>query len=442
MAIYYYTGLAGGAWNVGTNWTQAGSAGTTGLPTAADIAVLNNNGITIPSTTTGQIINVDKIMGLYPLQGSMITTATTLTGTGTFFLTELAIGTRVWKSDGTTLGTVQSVISNTSATVTGGASNATGVTAYGGGGASSSLTINITTSATYTIDAPNGIEGGQIATVSPTVINVAGTGGISTNVDFNSESGNIRGAGAGSGGNSAIKLSLSGSIININCINIYGGITASDNYGVAMIGNGNTINVTATGEILPGAAPALNIFSTTSIFNVSAALIKGGTSYPAILNTTNNTSTQIISAANITPSTTCSAISFINASAPYLNTTLANITASTAINTSGNGSNPITAITVMRYYLTTPLIKIYQNSSTENPYSVTSGTIPNKKYVLATIAVGSETGTLTLPQQSTVLAGTNYGVGELTSPAEQSTGTLDIPNAVAQVIGNIVANLT
>jgi hypothetical protein len=52
------------------------------------------------------------------------------------------------------------------------------------------------------------------------------------------------------------------------------------------------------------------------------------------------------------------------------------------------------------------------------------------------------TPSLTIPQENTVLSGTTYGVGEATSPAEQSTGTLDIPNAVAQVVGNIVANLT
>ena len=67
-------------------------------------------------------------------------------------------------------------------------------------------------------------------------------------------------------------------------------------------------------------------------------------------------------------------------------------------------------------------------------------TPPLSKYVLEN--TGDNTGTLTLPQPANVLSGVNYGVGQAVSPAEQSTGTLDIPNAVAQVVGNIVANLT
>jgi hypothetical protein len=399
------------------------------LPTTADTAVLNVNSISIPNTTTGQIINVNKILGLFTLNGTMTTTATTLTGFGTAFLTELAINAVVRKSDGTSLGTVTAITSNTSATVTGGATNATAISAYAGGGASATVTLNVTTSATYTIDSPGGIEAGQIPVVSPSTFVVTGTGGASTIVNFNCGSGNLRGSAISSGIHNCIKLSLTGSTININCINIYGGLTASDNYCIQNAGASNTINITATGEVLPGAAAALNIAIGSGFYNVSADSIKGGSSQPAILSAINSTGVQIFSAANITPSITCPAIVFGNTTSPFINTTVANITATTSVNTSGNGSNPTSAISVTRYYLTTPTIKVYQNSTTENIYSTTAGTMPAAKHVLAGVSVGTTVGTLTQADPATVLDGATYGVISSTNDSPR-TGTLNIKNEV------------
>ena len=497
MAVYYYTGAAAGAWSTTNAWTLAGSAGTTGNPGSSDIAVLNNNGITIPNTTTGTIINVSRIYGTLPLTGTMTTTATTLTGTGTLFLTELAIGTLVRKSDGTSLGTVTAIASNTSATVTGGATNATAVTAFGGGGASATVTLNITTNQTYTINASSGIEGGQLPVVAPSLFVVAGIGNSSTTVTFNAASGDIRGGGLSGGVNTGIKLTLTNSNIIVNCINLYGGITATDNYGLQNSGAGNTVTINATGEVSGTTATGVVQSATTGAITVNAVTIKGGTSVPGFLLNVANTSTQAIAVTNITPSITCPAICVVNASnVGAVNTSKINISGN--ITTTGNSSNPIAAIQASNYYLNTSSIKVYNTSLSEVTYSTTTGTIPDPAYVVAGVAVGSTTGTLVQPDPATVLTAVSYGTISSTNPANRTgtlnigasvwnyaktsattagslglllgtnldttvssrlatsgytapdnttinsiyTNTTDIPNLVAQVIGNIVANLT
>jgi hypothetical protein len=74
--------------------------------------------------------------------------------------------------------------------------------------------------------------------------------------------------------------------------------------------------------------------------------------------------------------------------------------------------------------------------------SPVAGAYPSPANVLAGVSYGaSQTGTLTQADPATVLAGTSYGVVSSVDSTNK-VGTLDIPNAVAQVVGNIVANLT
>lgn len=74
--------------------------------------------------------------------------------------------------------------------------------------------------------------------------------------------------------------------------------------------------------------------------------------------------------------------------------------------------------------------------------SPVAGVYPLPANVLAGVSYGaSQTGTLTQADPATVLAGTSYGVVSSVNSTNR-VGTLDIPNAVAQVVGNIVANLT
>ena len=492
MAVYYYTGGVGGAWSTSGAWTLAGSAGTTGNPGVSDIAVLNNNGITIPNTTTGTIINVDKILGAYPLTGTITTTSGvgTLTGVGTAFLTQLASG--AYLRHGTTgviIGIVSAITSDTSATITSGVATS-GITAYAGGGTSATVTLNVTTNSTYTISAPSGIEAGQILVNGPSAFIVAGAGNSSTTVTFNSASGNIRGGGISGGANSGIKLNLTNSNVVINSLNLYGGITASDNYGVQNAGAGNTVTINATGEVSGVTGTAVVQQAATGAISITTPTIKGGTSVPGFLMALANTGTQVISATSITPSITCPAICVSNASnAGAVNTSKINVIGN--ITTTGNSSNPIAAIQAANYYLNSSSIKLYNTTPSEVTYSTTVGAIPDPAYVLATVPVGATVGTLTQADPAAVLAGTSYGVISSSNPATRTgtlnigaavwnyaassattpgslgvavkdiktktdnlpadtstqlttiqTNTTNIPNLVAQVVGNIVANLT
>lgn len=430
MAVYYYTGAAGGAWSTSGAWTLAGSAGTTGNPGVNDIAVLNNNGITISNTTTGTIINVNKILGAYPLNGTITTTAGvgTLTGVGTAFLTELAIGSYIRHgTTGVIIGIVSSITSNTSAAITSGVA-ASSIIGYAGGGASATVTLNITTNSTYTISAPSGIEAGQILVNGPTLFIVQGAGNSSTTVTFNSASGNIRGPGLSGGGNSAIKLNLTNSNIVINALNIYGGITSNDNNAIQNVGAGNTVTINATGEVTGVTGPSVVQSAATGAISIVTPTIKGGSGVPGFLMALANTSTQVISATNITPSINCPAICVVNASTVgAVNTSKINIIGS--INTTGNSANPIAAIQAANYYLNSSSIKLYNTTPSEVTYSTTVGTIPDPAYVLATVPVGSTVGTLTQADPAAVLAGTSYGVISSVDPSPR-TGTLNIGAAV------------
>jgi hypothetical protein len=82
----------------------------------------------------------------------------------------------------------------------------------------------------------------------------------------------------------------------------------------------------------------------------------------------------------------------------------------------------------------------------------TPPTLLDKKWVASTAPQFTDStntltyGTLLVPSPANVLKDNVYGVGVTADPtsgnADRSVGTLDIPNAVAQVVGNIVANLT
>lgn len=439
MAFFYYTG-GGGAWSAAGAWSKLNTSGsapyttnTTGNPGSTDVAILNVNGISIPNTATGTsvspTINVDKIYGALPLSGTMTTTTTALNGSGTSFTTELAIGVIVRNAAGTSLGTVTQVISDTSAVVSGGATNASPILAFAGGGASATVTLNVTTNSSYYIKTNSGgIEGGQLAVVAPSVFIVQGTGNSSTTVTFDCASGNIRGGGTSGGANSGIKLNLTNSNIVVNCINVYGGITASDNYGVQNTGAGNTVTINATGEVSGVTGTAVVQQAATGAISITTPTIKGGTSVPGFLMAIANTGTQVISATSITPSITCPAICVSNASnAGAVNTSKINVIGS--ITTTGNSSNPIAAIQAANYYLNSSSIKLYNTTPSEVTYSTTVGAIPDPAYVLATVPVGATVGTLTQADPAAVLTGTSYGVISSTNPATR-TGTLNIGAAV------------
>jgi hypothetical protein len=443
MAVYYYTGAVGGAWSTVGAWTLAGSAGTTGNPGASDIAVLNNNNITIPNTTTGSIINVDKILGAYPLIGTITTTAGvgTLTGVGTAFLSELAIGAYIRHgTTGVVLGIVSSITSNTLAGITSGVATS-GITAYAGGGTSATVTLNVTTNSTYTISAPSGIEAGQILVNGPSAFIVAGTGNVSTQVNFQCGSGNIRGGGTSGGSNNAIKLTLTGSTVSISCISVFGGVTANDNYGILNSGAGNTVSITATGEITGTTATAIVQSAATGAITISGGgTIKGGTSVTGFLINVTNSNTQVITVASITPSITTPAIMASNASnVGGLNPSQLNITATTAVNTSGSAANPIAAIQASKYLLTTPTIKVYNVAGSLATYTVpTTGDLyPSAGNVLWSQGVygpggTGNTPTLQLPTVGNVLTTQGvYGVG-----GNGSTPTY-VPVAVSDVRKNV-----
>lgn len=450
MAVYYYTGGVGGAWSTSGAWSKLNTTGpapyttnTTGNPGSTDVAVLNVNSISIPSSATGTslspTIDVGSIYGALQLSGQVITTATTLTGTsGSAFTTELAIGVIVRTAAGTSLGTVTQVTSDTSATVTGGATNASPIFAYAGGGASATATLTVTTSSSYYIRTnTGGIEGGQLQVAAPTVFVVTGAGNASTNVTF-ACAGSLKGAGISGGANCGIKATLTNSIVSIGCTNVYGGITASDNYGFQNTGAGNSITITATGDVIGVTATAINQGAVTGQLSVAATgAIRGGSSCTGILfNASNTSGDQTISAATIAASVTCPAIMSTNSSnVGGLNPVSLVISAGTSINTSGTSSSAYAAIQASRYKLTTPTIYMYNSVGTQVTYSIpTSGDVyPAPANVLWSQGVygpggSGNTPTLQLPTVGNVLTTQGvYGVG-----GSGSTPTY-VPVAVANV---------
>jgi hypothetical protein len=432
MAIYYYIGATGGAWNVATNWRLAGTAGTTGLPTASDIAVLNNNGITITGTT-GSIIDVKAIYGLYPLQGTVTSNASTLTGLGTYFTTELAQGTIVRRSDGVTIGTVTGITSDTSATLSGGATNA-GVLAYGGGGTAATVSLVVSGTNAYSISAPDGIECGQIPVVSPSVFAISGATTGST-INIGCANGYIRGGATTSGTHNALKITSTNCIFTIGTKGIYGGVgAATDNYGINNGGAGNTINITATDYISGSSSPAIFMSATTGYISINSTHdLKAGTSVSAFTQGSNTSGTHIITCRDLIPSTSAPVI-FGYSGTNAICTTLFDIRPTT-LSTSGNSANPYAAIATARYLLTATTLKYYNNLNTEISYTVASSSpvYPYAQYVLAgsgTYGPGGTgyTPTLTLPSNSNVLTTQGvYGVG-----GTGSTGTY-LPVVVSNV---------
>jgi hypothetical protein len=465
MAFFYYTG-GGGTWSATNAWSKLNTSGsapyttnTTGNPGADDVAILNVSAISIPNTTTGDIITVSKIYGVLPLSGTMMTTTTALNGSGTSFTTELAIGVIVRTAAGTSLGTVTQVISDTSAVVSGGATNASPILAYAGGGASATVTLNVTTNSEYNINSSNGIEGGQLAVVAPSVFIVAGAGNSSTTVRFNSASGNIRGGGTSGGANSGIKLNLTNSNIVVNCINLYGGITANDNYGLQNVGAGNNVTINATGEVTGVIGTAVVQQSTSGAITLNSDTIKGGTSVPGFLMAVNNSGTQVIAVTSITPSITCPAICVVNSSnVGGVNTSKLSISGN--ITTTSNSSNPIAAIQASNYYLDSSSIKVYDPTPTEITYS-TGASASDAQYILSGQTVGGINGTLTLPTASKVLVSNgNFGIGGSgTTPTyidanlttanvrknvafgvSPQAGVLEVPSAASVLVGVPVDN--
>jgi hypothetical protein len=449
MAVFYYTGGVGGAWSTSGAWSKLNTTGaapyltnTTGNPGPSDVAVLNVNSISIPSSATGTslspTIDVGSIYGALQLSGTVVTTTTALNGSLTSFTTELAIGVIVRTAAGTSLGTVTQVISDTSAVVSGGATNASPIFAYAGGGASATATLSVTTSSSYYIrTTTGGIEGGQLQVAAPTVFIVTGTGNASTNVTF-ACAGSLRGAGISGGANCGIKATLTNSIVSIGCTNVYGGITASDNYGFQNTGAGNNITITATGDVVGVTATAINQGAVTGQLSVAATgAIRGGSSCTGILfNTSNTSGDQTISAATIAASVTCPAIMSTNASnVGGLNPVSLVISAGTSINTSGTSGSAYAAIQASRYKLTTPTIYMYNSVGTQVTYSIpTSGDVyPVPANVLWSQGVygpggSGNTPTLQLPTVGNVLTTQGvYGVG-----GSGSTPTY-VPVAVSNV---------
>jgi hypothetical protein len=275
-----------------------------GLMTLSSIAI---NGQTITSRQTGNWDQVDTWTAISRTGTiSSSTGSAVVTGTGTLFLTELSVGDRILRSDGTTsIGIIASISSNTSLTLTANASNNNSNIAYTARvipGAVHDVSItgsghSITIPAGYAAQITNLTMGnassnaitlalassastlevtGNLTIIGPTAgatrdlqVN-AGT----LNVDGNLSMGNGQ---TGGQGNRVTKLTVTSGIVNVKGDLIY---STSSNSGasaaqiqVVMSGGSATFNLSGaftiagsagTGTLTPGSSSTFNFNGTSA----------------------------------------------------------------------------------------------------------------------------------------------------------------------------------
>ena len=93
--------------------------------TISSVSAIVNAQITLASRVDGNWNAVDTWQGTANLAGTMSssTANANVTGSSTQFLTQLVAGAKLTRTDGTVIGTIQTINSNTSITLTGNASN-------------------------------------------------------------------------------------------------------------------------------------------------------------------------------------------------------------------------------------------------------------------------------------------------------------------------------
>ena len=286
------------------------------------------------------------------------TASTTVTGTGTKFQSELQAGVIIRTTGGTPIGTISSIASDTSLTLTTNGTSNTNISYVAGtqgGTATATLTSSFNPSITIGI---NGIFSGitaHVITIASSSIPSGAFNFTCTGTINGTSTANIR----------AIQVTASNAMtMNFTTRNIYGNTGEA----MAFTGGNGTVTIDSSGyDIIGGALSAIyNATSSTGI-TIKCSLLKGGSGlYPAYLIYTasgNNTVTQNIGTVanpitNITPSTTGPAIYSYSGAGLGPNTVLFNIYC-TNINVSGDTSNSIFPIQTNKYKLTVTNINIY-----------------------------------------------------------------------------------
>jgi len=474
MAKLIYTAsgvvISGGSgnWSGSGNWLNLATGGISD-PTTSDDVYCNSKTIII--NNTGTVVNANSMSNsYYPLQGTITssTSSTTVTGVGTKFTTELFVGSVIRNVAGTSIGTVQSIGTDFSLTLTANAASTNaGISAVSGilGG---SYTLTATTTNSYTLTT-GGIDVGLATSACLTI-----TGTTSGIISLNAGAGEIKGSSASGG--SALSISATGLNVGstgfglqILCGKITGGVgalTTLNSAGITNSGANNSIYINSSGDITGGSGgAAIAQQAVTGYINlITSQSVKGG-SVPAFLlysASSINSSTQIIQCANITPSASAAAIAAVHTaltSPPFVNTSAFELTVSSSVNTSGSSANSITPFILFKYKLTTPQIKFYDTASVEKTFttSALAQSWPAAQHVLAGTATYSDgsttyTPTLTLPQAATVFTGVYYGIGQSLSNTYATVGTLDVwsqsvtpytdPTKFGGLINQLNTNLT
>jgi hypothetical protein len=407
------------------------------------------NFINMPITNTGSSVNIVTISG-----SSNTITYTRTAGSATGMFTPAASGTCLYGNSGTgnsiTIGDSTNSITITPFTFSTAASvfssctlnsniTATTVTAFNPG-AIGTLTIN----GNITGGTAGTAYGFSMATILSANIYITGTilGGTNSTAYgiFNSTSSVVIGT-----------FSINGSInaSTANAIN-WGGGTGSSITNFSIIGtvssNGSVPAITQGGGM------------TFTNFTIQNSTITGGTHTTPIIGSQTSACNLVVDnvSANVTNSPVFG-IATVTAGSTnqitYKNTcALNNGTTDSAVTPFGIASGRIIASNGCTFK--------YKNSNvpasgTDPLIFAITGTPPtllDKKWVASTAPQFTDStntltyGTLLVPSPANVLKDNVYGVGVTADPtsgnADRSVGTLDIPNAVAQVVGNIVANLT
>jgi len=222
---------------------------------------------------------------------------------------------------------------------------------------------------------------------------------------------------SGSAGTGA-RMTFTTTPITVTLNNVTSLQTVSD--GLALSGTNTVVtttnNTTLRGSNSTAATYGLNITGTNQVVTIEDSTIIAGTASPCIL--MQNASSNFVK--------------IKNGSSPSFNSKIQN-------------TNDWMAIYATKVQIDNDITGWdFQPASTAGTTTLSpvAGAYPSPANVLAGVSYGaSQTGTLTQADPATVLAGTSYGVVSSVNSTNR-VGTLDIPNAVAQVVGNIVANLT
>ncbi len=166
------------------------------------------------------------------------TNSTTVTGSGTSFTTELSVGSMIGTQGATAIGTVASITSNTSLTLTGNASNAVSAQSY---------------RTTGGVPSPND------------AVTITSTHNVTVNGTFTCASLNI-----GDGGNSTAQITFSGTNPQLT-------VTGNINVGQTSGGNNRTGRITFTSDATLTAGTLVLFQNTTSSIVCSIIMTSGGT---------------------------------------------------------------------------------------------------------------------------------------------------------------------